>query len=953
MFSQLSFRQYNQLLPRWIVWTIRLLVVIAFLVAIGSALFSAQSSPLFAYNKVFVATFLFFFPALIVISASLWRQYCPLAFANQLPRTFSLSLARRLPNAVLNISIPISTTLFLVLVWSVAVFAATEWLWLSMLVMFGLAFLGGVLINGKAGWCVTFCPMSAYEYATGYAPLAVHSTRYCPTCVLCVKECMDYGPRNYLLRQISRHLASGYHFRTFLPFCLTGFVIGITSPGAITPAAELSFANAITAVQTTNWLLIFVWMSISLAVFGTLQKMLGLSMRMTLLLSIASYLAVFYFRLTPIWLSFVAEQWQGKPFLAGTVSSILLGLSDEARQQLSVLFSATFPAIFAFVTLVQGKTVQRQNSPQSVFLQVKQQQLQSVDASPEEFAKSTEAVAKFKLVDRTSGVTVHVEKGTNLLMGMYEHKIAPRLGCRSGSCGMCATVLTYTSKSLAEPSELEARVLRYRGLGNDSRLACCVEVESDITMNYLDAPRGFLFPRARGAPFEISRSHQEIVPDDTFQGHIVIVGGGIAAHMAAMFLREFAPVARVTLVSDLDQLGTNRLRLLEGLSPENDRTSFAGSRPLFKKEHFVRVGITLRLNETLLRVESNRNRITTTKGNIEYDKLMLCLGARTELSEYLQRLERDVVFRIDDAESVRALRFALDSQKRAKEVIILGGGPNAVEAALRIAETHKVTMIFDSTRLLENYIDRQGSIVLAQCLQRLGVKLYPEKTVAQISATNDRNTYTFRLGGGATLDAEIMVAAIGVGPNKLFSTDSPLRIARGITVDSSLESSIGNIFAAGGCAEVEGKLLTRWGMASDSAYIAAQNMINIVHKPFYVRTGQRIDISVAEFDLMAFGRVSDDPQLRFITRHEGSGLRWWMVATNSEGRIVGGVFINCRDMQERIHRAFRAEINFRLVLERRLGITPSARTPVGIATDSDTDESEHDHQQSIDAQVGV
>lgn len=129
-------------------------------------------------------------PLLFAVAPGVWRQICPMAFVNQLPRAFGFSREMTLPVAAKNLAYFISVLAFFFLVslrhiyfnqeplaWMVLVFSAL-----------GLAFLGGVFFKGRSGWCGTFCPLAPIQKAYGHAPVVTVKNGYCPTCVGCQKN---------------------------------------------------------------------------------------------------------------------------------------------------------------------------------------------------------------------------------------------------------------------------------------------------------------------------------------------------------------------------------------------------------------------------------------------------------------------------------------------------------------------------------------------------------------------------------------------------------------------------------------------------------------------------------------------------------------------------------------------------------------------------------------------
>ena len=56
------------------------------------------------------------------------------------------------------------------------------------------AFVGGILLKGKSGWCSTLCPLLPVQRLYGQTPFATLPNSHCQPCVGCTKNCYDFNP---------------------------------------------------------------------------------------------------------------------------------------------------------------------------------------------------------------------------------------------------------------------------------------------------------------------------------------------------------------------------------------------------------------------------------------------------------------------------------------------------------------------------------------------------------------------------------------------------------------------------------------------------------------------------------------------------------------------------------------------------------------------------------------
>jgi nitrite reductase (NADH) large subunit len=135
-------------------------------------------------------------PAVFVVAPSLWRNICPFAFVNQVPRLAGLTFGRQLPRNLARHAFAVAAVGFVGLVVLRRLVLDRSGPATAVTIGAGLvlAFVGGVAIRGKAGWCGTFCPMYAAQRLYGRHPLVQVRHAHCSTCVGCVSPCVDLNP---------------------------------------------------------------------------------------------------------------------------------------------------------------------------------------------------------------------------------------------------------------------------------------------------------------------------------------------------------------------------------------------------------------------------------------------------------------------------------------------------------------------------------------------------------------------------------------------------------------------------------------------------------------------------------------------------------------------------------------------------------------------------------------
>ncbi|HVM90202.1 MAG TPA: hypothetical protein VMT76_18580 [Puia sp.] len=135
-------------------------------------------------------------PALLVVAAGVWRNICPLATTNLLPRHLGLSKRKKLSASQagkLNLTAVI--ILYMIVPLRHPLFnnsgAATALLIFSMVITgVGLGF----IYDWKSAWCSGLCPIHPVEKLYGENALVTVPNAHCLACVNCVKPCPDSTP---------------------------------------------------------------------------------------------------------------------------------------------------------------------------------------------------------------------------------------------------------------------------------------------------------------------------------------------------------------------------------------------------------------------------------------------------------------------------------------------------------------------------------------------------------------------------------------------------------------------------------------------------------------------------------------------------------------------------------------------------------------------------------------
>ncbi len=161
------------------------------------------------------------------------------------------------------------------------------------------------------------------------------------------------------------------------------------------------------------------------------------------------------------------------------------------------------------------------------------------------------------------------------------------------------------------------------------------------------------------------------------------------------------------------------------------------------------------------------------------------------------------VHSVNDLGDYRRLQAALTGVRR---VTIVGGGLIGCEFAhdLRTGG-YEIDLVEPAGRLLPSLLPEAASWALAGALQAHGIRLHLGQGVSAINYGDTRLQVS--LSQGETLEADVVLSAVGLRPRITLAQSAGLTCQRGIQVNRYLECSRPGWYALGDCAEVEGLVL--------------------------------------------------------------------------------------------------------------------------------------------------
>lgn len=310
--------------------------------------------------------------------------------------------------------------------------------------------------------------------------------------------------------------------------------------------------------------------------------------------------------------------------------------------------------------------------------------------------------------------------------------------------------------------------------------------------------------------------------------------------------------------------------------------------------------IDLRLDTLVTQFNVERHLAVLSNGQtVEFKKACLATGSRARRPQVAGYNLGNIMY-LRSWRDVAALREMLDYEK---EIVIVGGGYLAAQAATQLADRPKtkVSILHRGKALWDDRVDPETARFVTEQLAERGVKMLLSETLNGFEGrTVVKNIQT---KSGQRFGADLAIVCLGCEPNLGLVAGTPLAYPHGTPVNEHLETDEKGIYAVGDIAAYPCRVLggvrrfEYWECAMEQGRVAGQNMtgkkrIKFEYMPHC--TAQALDM---HFDLV--GDFSKPP-VRFEIEGERATKKF--VARYYQPSGMMGILL-CNQPQERVEEA--------------------------------------------------
>ncbi|MGM0862539.1 MAG: NADPH-nitrite reductase [Bacillota bacterium] len=361
---------------------------------------------------------------------------------------------------------------------------------------------------------------------------------------------------------------------------------------------------------------------------------------------------------------------------------------------------------------------------------------------------------------------------------------------------------------------------------------------------------------------------------------LVLVGNGMAGVRA---IEEILSVSKdefqITIFGSEPHPNYNRILLSKVLQGDTDIKDITLNDWNWYEEN----NIQLYTNETVIKVDPENKTVITDSGRIQpYDELILATGSVPFILPIPGADKKGVTAFRD----IKDTDIMLAASKEYKKAAVIGGGLLGLEAARGLLNLGMdVSVIHLAPFLMERQLDATAGRLLQNELEKQGMTFLLEKQTEEIYG--DDRVEGIRFKDGTSIEADLVVMAVGIRPNTKLGAEGGIPVNRGIIVNDYMQTEIPHIYAVGECAEHRGIAYGLVAPLYEQAKVLAKQICGIDTNPYEgsILSTQLKVSGVEVFSAGDFNESDDKKAIKVFDEQDGI----YKKIVLRENQIVGAV----------------------------------------------------------------
>ena len=393
---------------------------------------------------------------------------------------------------------------------------------------------------------------------------------------------------------------------------------------------------------------------------------------------------------------------------------------------------------------------------------------------------------------------------------------------------------------------------------------------------------------------------------DRLTTRYLIVGISAGGIGAAEAIREVDKSSPVTIVSDEPYLSYSRPLISKYLSREQtfDQMLFR-PRDFYDENDLIpllgKKVTSLGLGQRTAELDSGER--------ITWEKILIASGG-VPIIPQIAEIDKRGVFNFLTLDDAKAVDHLLGEADDAAKAIVIGGGLIGIGVAeALIGRGVEVTVVELKERILNTILDTQASLLVEEAIQKAGVRIITDHTVAELLGKEQVTGVV--LDDGDKIPCSLLVIAIGVLPRTELVKGTDIAVNRGILVDRGMDTSHPDVYACGDAAEAydfiygTNRLTPIWPNAYIGGRIAGHNMAGL--RAEYPACTAMNSLNYFGLDIAAAGMPTPpDDECEVLSKQNGFMYRKLILR---DDHLVGLVFVGETEKSGIIFGLMRDQVN--------------------------------------------
>ncbi|MEF8818176.1 MAG: FAD-dependent oxidoreductase [Haloferacaceae archaeon] len=389
----------------------------------------------------------------------------------------------------------------------------------------------------------------------------------------------------------------------------------------------------------------------------------------------------------------------------------------------------------------------------------------------------------------------------------------------------------------------------------------------------------------------------------------VVVGDGIAGSSAAETLRERAPDADITVLTEEGEALYNRILIKEYAKGKLPEAPISIHDESWYEDHDV----DLRLNTVVTDLRPEDNEIETHDGEtLTYDKLLLATGG-TPTQIPVENAGADGIHHFWTFQDARRIKEDAEASDRA---VVVGAGLLGIDlAAICGAQNVDANYLMRGECWWRYALTPEGGEIIHDALREIGVEPVFDSGVDHFEVDDDGHVEAAVDPNGERYPCDWAGVAIGLDFNVELLQGTEIETDDGVLVNEYMQTSDEDVYAAGDVTRYHDTITGEreqngsWGSAKEQGSVAAANMVADGGAEAF-RWVSTYSITHFDFPFLSFGHPTIGEE---YAERKYSDTEWRRIAFK-DGKIVGGVLIGDLSAQSAYKRLMKEE---RVVADQR------------------------------------